>query len=114
MFKILIKKLKVKTNIGVTEKERRNKQLLFLSLSFKYSTKKIFDNDNIDNLISYSDVIKYVKNYVENSKFKTLEKLIIQTKNILEKKFKTKELHITIEKPEVAKKYKCSSISVSK
>ena len=114
MFEIVIKQIKIKTNIGVTEKERRSKQLLYLSLSFKYNTKKSFDINNIDSLISYSEIIKFVKNYVKNSKFKTLEKLIIEIKIELEKKFKIKDLHVTIEKPEVAKKYKCSSISVSK
>jgi len=114
MFKVEIKQLKVKINIGVSSKERQRRQLVLISLRFNYRISSKFIVDDIKYLKDYSEIIKFVKNFAENSKYQTLEKLILETKSILKKKFSLDGIFLKIEKPEVAKKYKCSSISVSK
>ena len=83
-----------------------------LKFVYKVNTKK--NIDNITNLISYSEIKHFLKEYIEYSRYKTLEKLIIECNKVLKKKFKIKNISLEIEKPETAKKYGCQSVSVTK
>ena len=113
MFKVEIKKLSIKANIGITAEERAIKQLLKVTLSFKYSVKNSYDLNKIQNVKDYSSITKYLKEKVKNSNSHTLEHLIIKISKDLEKKFKIKDVKITINKTAVAKKYGAKSLSVS-
>ena len=114
MFTVRINKLKVRTKIGVSVYERKKKQLLLVSIKFSYKVNSNKNVDNINNLISYTDIKKFLKAYIESSRCRTLEKLIIECSQRLRKRFKIQNASIEMEKPEVAKKYECQSISVSK
>ena len=114
MFTVKIVRLKVHTKIGVTAQERKKNQPLLVSLKFSYKIHHNKDSDTINNLISYTDIIKHMKTYIASSRCKTLEKLIIECSQKLRKQFKIQNVFIEIDKPEVAKKYGCQSISVSK
>ena len=114
MFTVRINKLKVYTKIGVSIQERKKKQLLLVSIKFSYKVNNNRNVDNINNLISYTDIKKFLKTYIESSRCRTLEKLIIESSQMLRKRFKIQNVSIEIEKPKVAKKYECQSISVSK
>ena len=114
MFTIKIDKLRAHTKIGASLQERKKKQLLLISLKFSYKIHNNKNVDNINNLISYTDIIKYLKIFIESSRFKTLEKLISECSKKLRQRFKIQKITIEIEKPEVAKKYGSQSISVSK
>ena len=114
MFTVKIVKLKVRTKIGVSVQERKKHQLLLVSLKFSYKINHNKNLDTINNLISYTNIIKHLKTYISSSRCKTLEKLIIGCSQNLRKQFNIQKISIEIEKPEVAKKYRCQSISVSK
>tara|TARA_B100002051_G_C16383804_1_gene461832 strand:+ start:199 stop:543 length:345 start_codon:yes stop_codon:yes gene_type:complete len=114
MLEILIKNIKVKSKIGVSLKERKQSQLLLISLKINYMTKRNKNVDEIKNLKDYSKIIKYIRKYVQNSCYRTLEKLLEELSKNLKKQFKLKKIYLTISKPEVAKKYRCELISVSK
>ena len=60
MFKVEIKNLSIKSNIGITAKERKVKQLLKVSLTFNYIVNKSKDLNTIKNLKSYSSITKYL------------------------------------------------------
>ena len=114
MFEVNIGKLKVHARIGVFVAERSKPQPLFVTLKFSYKVNSNNNVDNIANLKSYSEIKHFLKEYIKYSKYKTLEKLIIECSNALQKKFNIENVFIKIEKPEIAKKYGCKSISVSK
>ena len=114
MIEISIKNIKVRSKIGVSFKERKQSQLLLISLKINYITKTNKNLDEIKNLKDYSKIIKYIRKYVQNSRYKTLEKLLEELSKNLKKLFKIQKIYLTISKPEVAKKYRCESISVSK
>ena len=69
---------------------------------------------SIGNLKSYSEVKHFIKKYIESSRYKTLEKLIIECSKALKKKFRIQNISLEVEKPETAKKYGCLSVSVTK
>ena len=113
MFKVEIKNLSIKANIGITAKERAKKQLLKVTLSFNYFVNSSLNLNNIVNVKDYSLITKYLKEKIKNSNSHTLEHLIIKVSKDLEKKFKIKNIKIKINKTAVAKKYGADSVSVS-
>lgn len=113
MFKVEIKNLSIKANIGITAKERAKKQLLKVTLSFNYFVNSSLNLNNIVHVKDYSTITKYLKEKIKNSNSHTLEHLIIKTSKDLEKKFKIKNIKIKINKTAVAKKYGADSVSVS-
>ena len=114
MFTVKISKLKVHAKIGVFTTERTKLQLLLVTLKFSYKINPNKNTDNIANLKSYSAIKHFLKQYIEYSRYKTLEKLIIESSKALKKKFRVQNISLEIEKPETAKKYGCHSVSVTK
>ncbi len=113
MFNVEIKNLKVFANIGITAEERKKKQLLKVTLNFSYNVSKGKDLEKMANLKDYSRITKSLKKFINESKYNTLEKLIIASSFMLEKKFKIKKVKILINKTAVAKRYGSDTISVS-
>ncbi len=113
MFKVEIKNLSIKANIGITAKERKQKQLLKVTISFNYSIKNYLNLNDINNVKNYSSITKYLKQLIKDSNSHTLEHLIIEVSKSLEKKFNIKDVKITINKKAVAKRYGAESVSVS-
>ena len=113
MFNVEIKNLKVFANIGITAEERKKKQLLKVTLNFSYNVSKGKDLEKMANLKDYSRITKSLKKFINESKYNTLEKLIIASSFMLEKKFKIKKAKILINKTAVAKRYGSDTISVS-
>ena len=114
MFEVEIKNLKTKAKIGISSKERTKFQTLLITCRFKYSIIKKEKIDDIKYLKDYSSIVKFLKEFVQKSKYKSIERLTFECANILEKKYKLKKVFISVNKIEVAKRYGCESISVSK
>ena len=114
MFTVKISKLKVHARIGVFATENTKPQLLLVTLKFSYKVDNNKNVNHIRNLKSYSEVKHFIKKYIESSRYKTLEKLIIECSKALKKKFRIQNISLEVEKPETAKKYGCLSVSVTK
>jgi FolB domain-containing protein len=110
MFKVEITNLKTKAHIGIPEKERAKAQPLTVTLSFKYNVAKKNQLDDIKYLKDYSAITKSLKIFIENSCYKSLERLVVECSN----EMKEKEVYVSINKVAVAKRYGCESLSVSK
>ena len=94
MFDVEIKNLKVFANIGITSDERKKKQLLKVTLNFSYSVLKSKNLEAMSNLKDYSSVTKSLKKFINESRYKTLEKLIISSSQMLEKNLRLKKLKL--------------------
>jgi len=113
MFKVEIKNLKTKARIGVSNKERIKPQPLTVTLSFKYSIVKNNQLDDIKYLKDYSGITKSLKMFIENSRYKSLERLVVECSKEIKKKFRLNKVYVSINKVAVAKRYGCESLSVS-
>ena len=113
MFDVEIKNLKILANIGITTEERNKKQLLKVTLNFSYSVAKGKNLEEMNNLKDYSKISKSLKKFIAESSYDTLEKLIISSSHMLEKKFKIKQVKVKINKTAVAKRYGSETVSVS-
>ena len=96
MFDVEIKNLKVFANIGITSDERKKKQLLKVTLNFSYSVLKSKNLEAMSNLKDYSSVTKSLKKFINESSYKTLEKLIISSSQMLEKNLRLKKLKLKL------------------
>jgi FolB domain-containing protein len=114
MFQVEIRNLKTKAHIGISEKERKKTQPLTVTLRFKYKIDRKNQLDNIKYLKDYSAITKSLKIFIENSRYKSLERLVIECSNEMKKKFQLKDVYVSINKVAVAKRYGCESLSVSK
>jgi FolB domain-containing protein len=113
MFKVEIKNLKTKAHIGISEKERLKAQPLKVTLSFKYNIAKKDKLDDIKYLKDYSSITKSLKVFIENSRYKSLERLVVECSKEMKNNFQLKEVHVSINKVAVAKRYGCESLRVS-
>ena len=113
MFKIEIKNLKTKARIGITEKERMKAQPLTVTLSFKYNVEKASQLDDIKYSKDYSAITKSLKSFIELSRYRSLEKLVVECSKEMKKKFKLKKVYVSINKVAVAKRYDSVSLRVS-
>jgi len=113
MFDVEIKNLKIFANIGISCEERKKKQLLKVTLNFSYNVPKGKNLETMSNLKDYSIITKSLKKFINESNYSTLEKLIISSSHMLEKKFKIKKINIKINKTAVAKRYGSETLSVS-
>jgi FolB domain-containing protein len=113
MFKVEIKNLKTKAHIGIPEMERLKVQPLTVTLSFKYNITKKNNLDDIKYLKDYSVITKSLKMFIENSRYKSLERLVVECSKEMKNNFQLKEVHVSINKVAVAKRYGCESLRVS-
>ena len=114
MFKIEIKNLKTRAKIGITSKERKKFQTLLVTICFKYSINNSKLLDDIKYLKDYSSIIKFLRLFIQNSKYKSLERLTSECVSVIEKQYSIKKAFVSINKIDVAKRYQCESINVSK
>ena len=113
MFKVEIKNLKTEAHIGIPKKERLKAQPLKVTLSFKYNIAKKDKLDDIKYLKDYSSITKSLKVFIENSRYKSLERLVVECSKEMKNNFQLKEVHVSINKVAVAKRYGCESLRVS-
>ena len=114
MFKVEIKNLKTKAKIGITLKERKKFQTLLVTICFNYSISNKRMLDDIKYLKDYSSIIKFIRLFIQSSKYKSLERLTSECASIIENKYGIKKVFVSINKVDVAKRYQCESINVSK
>ena len=85
MFEVEIKNLKTKAKIGISSKERTKFQTLLITCRFKYSIIKKEKIDDIKYLKDYSSIVRFLKEFVQKSQYKSIERLTFECANILEK-----------------------------
>ena len=114
MFTVEINNLKTKAHIGISKKERNKSQPLIVTLRFHYNISKSNKLDDIRYLKDYSAITKKLKAFIEMSRYKSLEKLIVECSKEIKKEFKLNKVYLSINKIAVAKRYGCESLRVSK
>ena len=114
MFEVEIKNLKTKARIGISAQERKKFQTLLITVRFKYSINNKKKLDSIEHLKDYSSIIKFIRLFIQSSKYKSLERLTSECASIIENKYGIKKVFVSINKVDVAKRYQCESINVSK
>ncbi|WP_338521516.1 dihydroneopterin aldolase [Candidatus Legionella polyplacis] len=98
MYILKIKKLSVETRIGIYEWEQKINQNLKLDIDIK--TKYNQHDDQIDNVIDYTEIINTINSHLKNNSFKLIETVAYSTAKIIKNKFKLNSVKITVCKPQ--------------
>lgn len=101
MNQIIIKNLKIFAYHGVHKSEKLNGQNFFVDAVLYTPTTDGYINDNIKNVVSYSDVIKIIKKAMTSQSYNLIEKTAENIAKTLFDSFNDiSELEITLKKPE--------------
>lgn len=101
MNKIIIKNLKIFAYHGVHKFEKENGQIFLVDATCETEKLKGYTNDKIEDTVSYSLIIKSIKNSLLNTKNNLLEYTAEKIVEDLFKNFpKILEIELTLKKPE--------------
>ncbi len=102
MNSIIIKNLKIFAFHGVHDYEKGNGQNFYVDAILHTSQKiKNFFEDNINNTISYSEAIEFIKEIITEKSFDLVETVAENvSKKLFEKYSLLEKLELTIKKPE--------------
>jgi dihydroneopterin aldolase/D-erythro-7,8-dihydroneopterin triphosphate epimerase len=97
---IQIKDLHLRTIIGITEEERRDRQDVLINLVLYTDTRAAGRSDHIDDAVNYRTVAKRVIKLVEESRFCLVEKMATAIAAIcLEADSRIQAVSVQVEKP---------------
>lgn len=100
MDKIVIRGLKAYGFHGVTEEERRRRQLFMLDLDLYRDLGKAATTDALDKTVDYAAVCQTVQEVVEKSSFKLVEALAQTVIQRLFRNFEIEKVWLRIKKPD--------------
>lgn len=94
-----IKGLKLKVNIGVTDKERVKSQTISLDIIITFAkVPKIALTDDIADGICYEKVIQSIRKHLRNKRFKLIEHLALELYNLLKVSISNDKVRVVITK----------------
>ena len=99
MDEIIIKDLMVRTVIGTTAEERRDKQDIVINMKLWADLKKAGESDRIDDTVNYRTINKRVLALVEGSKFHLVEALADRIAGICLEDPRVARAMVRVEKP---------------
>jgi 7,8-dihydroneopterin aldolase/epimerase/oxygenase len=95
---IFLSGLEIDTVIGIYDWEREIKQTVVLDLEMACDIRKAAETDDIAHTLDYKAVTERVSEFVEQSDFFLVEKLIEEVANLLRYEFKVPWVRITLNK----------------
>jgi dihydroneopterin aldolase len=98
MERIILEDLKVKTTIGVSEKERSRRQHLWVSVEIEPVTRHAGRGDSIENTIDYSSIRRDIKEILEGGAFHLIETAAEQIALHLKSSYPVKSLIVFVKK----------------
>jgi len=99
MDKVFINNLQVETIIGIFDWEREVRQVVSIDLEMEFDNKKAAKSDDIKEALDYKKVGKRVSTFVEESKYKLVERLAEQIAKLVLKEFPISSLTVSVMKP---------------
>ena len=97
MYKYTIKDIKFFGYHGLYPEELKNGQDFLITVSYQVKNKKIIDN-NIEDVLDYSLVVKHIKDIFKSKKYALMENLSRDIYDDLKSKFEINHLSIEIKK----------------
>jgi len=96
---IFIRGLEVSAIIGANNWERQVKQILVFDVEMAADVSKAASTDNLEDALSYSDVISSIKDLVGGSEFQLVETLAVRVADLIMEKFRVTWLRLELKKP---------------
>jgi len=98
MHRIEIRDIRAKVHIGVTEKERKRRQRIFVSLAIVPKTGYDKIEDKIDRTVNYSGVRRDVLELLKKSSYGLIETAARQIEERIAGRYSVEKLSVTVKK----------------
>jgi dihydroneopterin aldolase/D-erythro-7,8-dihydroneopterin triphosphate epimerase len=99
MDQINIKDLHLRTVIGISEVERRDRQDVLINLVMDVDMRRAGESDDIDDAVNYRTITKRIIQLVEKSQFYLVEKMAADIAAICLSDPRVDRARVTVEKP---------------
>jgi FolB domain-containing protein len=96
---IHIRDLKLRTILGLTEEERRDRQEVLINLVLFTDTRPAASGDSIDQAVNYRTLTKQIIAMVESSQFFLVEKLASEIASVCLQFPGVEKVRVSVEKP---------------
>lgn len=96
---IQIKDLALRTIIGITPDERRDRQDVVINITLYVDTRVAGQSDDVGQTVNYRTVTKRVIQMVETTAFNLVEKLAAEIARICLEDERVERVRVTVEKP---------------
>lgn len=110
--KIFIRDLELACKIGVSERERQEKQPVLINITIWADVKSAGETDDITQTVDYEDVYLQIIKLVEQSSFHLLERLAKEITKICLKNTLVQKAEVRIEKPKALKLAACAGVEI--
>ena len=112
--KILVRDLVLKISVGIHDFEKKKKQRVKFNLDINTDPSLVPDDNNINSIINYEDVIKNIKNITNKKHYLLLETLAEKIFLKLFENTRVKKVKLRIEKLDVFKNTSSVGIEIEK
>jgi len=112
--KILVRDLILKISVGVHGFEKKKKQRVKFNIDINTDPNLVPDDNNLDSIINYEDIIKNIKKITEKKHYSLLETLAEKIFLKLFENRKVKKVKLRIEKLDILKNTSSVGIEIEK
>ena len=112
--KILVRNLILKISVGIHGFEKKKKQRVKFNININTSPNLVPDDNNLDSIINYEDVIKNIKKITYKKHYPLLETLAEKIFLKLFENRKVKKIKLRIEKLDILKNTSSVGIEIEK
>ena len=112
--KILVKDLILKISVGIHDFEKKKKQRVKFNININTSPNLVPDDNNLDSIINYEDVIKNIKKITNKKHYPLLETLAEKIFLKLFENIMVKKVKLRIEKLDILKNTSSVGIEIEK
>lgn len=99
MDKIIIKDLLLRGIIGINPDEREKKQDILLNIVLYTDIRRAAETDNIEDAANYKAISKRVIEFVEQSSYFLVERLVTEIARLILTEFPISRVQVRVEKP---------------
>ncbi len=99
MDKIIIKDLLLRGIIGINPDERVKKQDILLNIVMYHDIRRAAESDEIRDAANYKEISKRVIEFVENSSYLLVERLVTEVARLILTEFSISRVQVRVEKP---------------
>jgi dihydroneopterin aldolase len=95
---IFINDLCVNAHIGVSEKERKQKQPILVTIEVEHETDYEHFKDSLDSTIDYGSIRNEIKNIARASEFKLIESFALKIARLIKENYGVRSVSVTVKK----------------
>ncbi len=114
MNKILLNNARLSCHVGISEKERKDPQTIFIDLVLFIRRKKKSRRESIDNTVDYSMVYKRIKESVKRKKYHLIEEIAEDVADRILREFNVEKIRITVKKPHAMEEVEYAAVEITR